>query len=121
MQPMHVPSRFAKLSVEVAHDDFDVELVAVHGKGFSRDSFAGSLVDSFADSSEDSFFCDETIDSPACAAAHRVVHNQAVRVRRNSAFPIPVDKKRARSLCDASTSSGSRRAVFVPPASRPLR
>lgn len=119
---MRAPSRFANLSVEVAHGEFDVEIVApVVGKASLYDSRSVSPVDF---SRECSFFCDEIIESPACVAGHRMVQ-AAVRVRRNSAFPIPVATKRVRSAYECpsgSTSSSSRRVVVVmTPAGREAR
>ena len=75
---MKVPWRFATLVVDVAQTDFRV-----------------AAAPSYADLTEDSFFCDETlceddIDPPS-------TKQHLVRVRRNSSFPLPHRPKRQRS------------------------
>lgn len=128
---MRAPSRFANLSVEVAHNEFDVHIaVPDYGKASLYESRSASRSVSRSASPVDfsrecSFFCDEIIESPVRVGGHRVVQ-AAARVRRNSAFPIPVATKRVRSAYEcssgSSTSSSSRRGVvFLPPAGREAR
>lgn len=106
---MHVSSRFTHLSVEVDRDDFEVEVAAPHAYASFDRQFVDTRNenDSFAD---DSFFCDETIESPKCTIS---VAQQGTRVRRHSKFPIPVKTKRPRSIYEAS-SSGTRREATIP-------
>jgi len=82
---MKVSSRFTCLSVEVAHCDFEVEIATTR------------------DSDTDSFFCDETIESPNSDKS--VAKHQVIRVRRHSKFPITAATKRPRCTSDESSSS----------------
>ena len=86
---MNVSPRFANLSVEVEVPYFDVQIARSHGSAHELDSF----------------FCDETIDTPSPESTNRVAKHPAARVRRNSQFPIPT--KRSRCIYEASSSSSS--------------